>query len=284
MGGAPVRSPGPVFRNDPWPRRCVTRSRARAVYVTDMNRVLVLLALSGCAAAVTGCGATVRVSASNRVSATPSRLTEKATAKASTDCGAETKMYPQPPAGFDPTKATDAQLTEYGFPPRPPGDPSNPQVQAALQAWLTAMRSWKSTEPAQPMCGGPKHPPPPNVTARPQSNAAAAARGRISYRPFGVALGAPPANFSPRLTANGVLRLYEASFGPLSKRPVVALHLVRFRGRQFAAWVLTWHRTSPISYGPPGSTVPSTPVCDSVAVFDLHTSAWATRFQACPNP
>jgi hypothetical protein len=267
----------------PEPRRLRDTTRARVVYVTNMNRVLLLLALSGCAAAVTGCGATTRVSASNKAPATPSRLTDKTTARAGTDCGAETKTYPQPPVGFDPTKATDGQLTEYGFPPRPPGDPSNPQVQAALQAWLTAMKSWKAIEPpGQPICGGPRHPLPPNVTARPQSNAEAATRGRISYRPFGVALKAPPANFSPRLTANRVLRLYEGRFGPLSKKPVVALHLVRFRGRQFPAWVLTWHHTSPISYGP--GTVPSIPVCDSVVVFDLHASTWATRFQACPNP
>jgi hypothetical protein len=106
----------------------------------------------------------------------------------------------------------------------------------------------------------------------------------ISYRPFGVALAAPPTNFSPRLGPKDLSKLYRSRFGAFggSRRPVVALRLVSFRGRRFPAWVVTLHHTSPISYGP--GTVPSTPVCDSVAVFDLHRSAWATRFQACPNP
>lgn len=130
-----------------------------------MNRVMVLLALAACAAAVAGCGATTRVGRlSNDVAAASSSgSASAATAETSTDCGIPTKKYPQPPSGFDPAKATAAQLDEYGFPPRPPGDASNPQVRAALQAWLTAMRSWKSTDPVQVTCGGPMHPPPPRT-------------------------------------------------------------------------------------------------------------------------
>lgn len=111
---------------------------------------------TGCAVAVTGCGASTEVSRTGAVVVAPGGLTNGIT----TDCGVETHTYPQPPAGFDPTKATDAQLNEYGFPPRPPGDPVEPQVKAALRAWLTAMKAWKTTEPAKPICGWPSHPPP----------------------------------------------------------------------------------------------------------------------------
>jgi len=40
-----------------------------------------------------------------------------------------------PPAGFDPVTATDAQLDEYGFPPRPTD-------QDALSEWTSDMSSW----------------------------------------------------------------------------------------------------------------------------------------------
>jgi hypothetical protein len=105
----------------------------------------------------------------------------------------------------------------------------------------------------------------------------------ISYRSFGVVLAAPPTNFSPRFAPEEVLKLYRSRFGAFGRprKPVVALRLVRFHGRRFPAWVVTLHHTSPISYG--SGRVPSTPICDSVAVFDLNRSAWATRFQACPD-
>jgi hypothetical protein len=71
----------------------------------------------------------------------------------STDCGIETQTYPLPPAGFDPTKATQAELQEYGFPPRPRSTDPN------FQTWLRAMAAYKTTDPAEPTCGGATHPP-----------------------------------------------------------------------------------------------------------------------------
>lgn len=74
------------------------------------------------------------------------------------DCQPVT-VFPQPPVGFDPTTATAAQLKEYGFPPRPPGDPSDPTVQAALQAWLKTMAARKASVPPNPICGTVTHHP-----------------------------------------------------------------------------------------------------------------------------
>jgi len=48
-----------------------------------------------------------------------------------------------PPAAFDPSTATAAQLNEYGFPPRPT-DPG------ALRRWRTEMSNWKGTAPPAP--------------------------------------------------------------------------------------------------------------------------------------
>ncbi len=48
-----------------------------------------------------------------------------------------------PPKGFDPATATNAQLNEYGFPPRP----TSP---SALALWTTEMRSWKGATPTAP--------------------------------------------------------------------------------------------------------------------------------------
>ena len=80
------------------------------------------------------------------------------TASATDDCQ-PIKVFQQPPAGFDPRTATAAQLEEYGFPPRPPGDPTDPTVQAALQAWLNAMAASKTAVPPNPICGTTTHPP-----------------------------------------------------------------------------------------------------------------------------
>ncbi|ACV58557.1 hypothetical protein [Alicyclobacillus acidocaldarius] len=49
-------------------------------------------------------------------------------------------VFPVPPKGFNPLTATDAQLREYGFPPRP-SDPQN------LQQWEQEMSHWKRTLP-----------------------------------------------------------------------------------------------------------------------------------------
>lgn len=48
-----------------------------------------------------------------------------------------------PPAGFDPSTATDAQLDEYGFPERPTDS-------TAYARWQAEMSDWKGAAPAPP--------------------------------------------------------------------------------------------------------------------------------------
>jgi hypothetical protein len=63
-------------------------------------------------------------------------------------------VFSQPPAGFDPATATDAQLAKYGFPPRPPGASlSSP----AYQAWLQAVESATTFVPPHPVCATGSH-------------------------------------------------------------------------------------------------------------------------------
>lgn len=50
-----------------------------------------------------------------------------------------TATFPVPPAGFDPLHASDAQLAEYGFQPRPPSD------SVAYASWAETMASYRST-------------------------------------------------------------------------------------------------------------------------------------------
>jgi hypothetical protein len=124
-----------------------------------MKVTLTLLALFACAVAVSGCAAGTTARRTNL--APQAGSTAAAKVASSTDCGFVTKVYPKPPVGFDPRTATSAQLKEYGFPPRPPGDPSDPQVQGALKAWVSAMKAWRSAQTVKASCGGPMHPPPP---------------------------------------------------------------------------------------------------------------------------
>ncbi len=77
---------------------------------------------------------------------------------AATDCQ-PLAVFSQPPAGFDPTTATDAQLQQHGFPRQPAGDPSDPTVQAAQQVWLNAVRAVKTFVPPDPVCGAVFHDP-----------------------------------------------------------------------------------------------------------------------------
>jgi hypothetical protein len=60
----------------------------------------------------------------------------------------------QPPAGFSPAAASDADLAKYGFPPRPKSGNS--------AGWLAAMRAWKAKAPANSpawTCGQESHGP-----------------------------------------------------------------------------------------------------------------------------
>ena len=61
-------------------------------------------------------------------------------------------VFSQPPAGFDPATATDAQLARYGFPPRPPGASNS----AAYQAWLRAVEGTTFVAP-HPVCSNRTH-------------------------------------------------------------------------------------------------------------------------------
>lgn len=61
---------------------------------------------------------------------------------------APSNTFSQPPAGFDPTTATDTQLAEYGFPQRPVGDASSP----AVQLWRLAIAHAKAYVAPSPVC------------------------------------------------------------------------------------------------------------------------------------
>ncbi len=62
------------------------------------------------------------------------------------------QVFSQPPAGFNPLRATASQLKRYGFPPRPPqGDAG------ALAAWTKAVSSAKFYRPPHPICGTSSH-------------------------------------------------------------------------------------------------------------------------------
>lgn len=63
-------------------------------------------------------------------------------------------VFSQPPAGFDPATATDAQLAKYGFPPRPPRASSS---SPAFQAWLKAVNSATTFVAPHPVCGTRSH-------------------------------------------------------------------------------------------------------------------------------
>jgi hypothetical protein len=63
------------------------------------------------------------------------------------------QVFSQPPAGFNPATASNAQLVAYGFPPRPPGDSTSP----AVEAWLTAVTSAKTYVAPDPVCASVVH-------------------------------------------------------------------------------------------------------------------------------
>lgn len=58
-------------------------------------------------------------------------------------CPADVGEFPPPPSGFDPLSASPAELSEYGFPPRPSGDASDP----AVEAWKQAMDAATTPDP-----------------------------------------------------------------------------------------------------------------------------------------
>jgi hypothetical protein len=67
---------------------------------------------------------------SGAVSAT-AQSAESQGSQAQGNNGQSVFIYPAPPDGFDPTIASDAELAEYGYPPRP--DQSEPAVYAHWQ-------------------------------------------------------------------------------------------------------------------------------------------------------
>jgi hypothetical protein len=58
------------------------------------------------------------------------------------------QTFSQPPAGFDPTTATAAELAQYGFPPFPPGSNA-----IAIASWTTAVQDAKQYSAPTPICG-----------------------------------------------------------------------------------------------------------------------------------
>lgn len=57
------------------------------------------------------------------------------------------KVYSQPPANFDALTASNADLSTYGLPPRPPGDNAG-----ALATWSSMVANAKSYSAPQPVC------------------------------------------------------------------------------------------------------------------------------------
>ncbi len=70
---------------------------------------------------------------------------------AATSCAPVT-TYSQPPAGFDPLTATNAQLEEYGFPLPPPGEDAG--ATAAWQAMVSGATQYVAPDPT---CGTTSH-------------------------------------------------------------------------------------------------------------------------------
>jgi hypothetical protein len=116
----------------------------------------------------------------------------------------------------------------------------------------------------------------------------AAIREPLRYPAFGVTLMPPLPGYRPSISRSEILALFRRSGiagSDLPGHPTVKLRTVRDvrlpRGG-YPAWVITFHHTSPTSYGP-GRFSPK-PVCDWVAIYNLQAGAWKEDFQSCPEP
>jgi hypothetical protein len=150
-----VPLPDEATAHETYRRTTTAHQRIRTRRAVAIGTAALCLAAGGTALAVTLTGPPSRSDPGPARHGHPGGQTGTDPTGTSTNCGIETQTYPQPPAGFDPTKATAAELAAYGFPPRPAGDPSGP-----LGAWLKAMAAWKTTDQAEPTCGTNGHPPP----------------------------------------------------------------------------------------------------------------------------
>jgi hypothetical protein len=104
----------------------------------------------------------------------------------------------------------------------------------------------------------------------------------IHYRLEGITLAAAPPGYRPGVSQARVLELFRES-GLLGSdaRSRPAVHLWTVGDGQPAdggspSWVLTFHHTIPTSMG-----VPKTPVCTTVAIYDLSVRVWTWDFQNC---
>jgi hypothetical protein len=104
----------------------------------------------------------------------------------------------------------------------------------------------------------------------------------IHYQLEGITLAAAPSGYRPGVSRARVLMLFRKS-GLLDSgaqsRPSIHLWAVgdgRPADGGSPSWVLTFRHTIPTSLG-----VPKTPVCTTVAIYDLRVGVWTWDFQNC---
>jgi hypothetical protein len=114
------------------------------------------------------------------------------------------------------------------------------------------------------------------------SGGEAAARPRITYPLIGLTLTPAPSGYRPSVSRTAVLDLFRRS-GLLAsgsrRKPIIHLWTVgdgRPADGGSPSWVLTFRHTIPTSLG-----VPKTPVCTTVAIYDLSVRVWTWDFQNC---
>lgn len=119
-----------------------------------------------------------------------------------------------------------------------------------------------------------------------------------TYKAEGVALSAPPANYTPPLTSAEVVS--ELSGYALAKSilgsqlqsisPAVTLAEVTeseptlpgvAAGVGYPAWVISFAGTKPMWFGTAPNPPPANQTCTTVVIYDLAASAWSTAFQNC---
>lgn len=136
-----------VRESDPSQLHGSTRTvRLRTLALVVMTMAVALAACTNSAAP------TAAKNATSSVSTTMSPLSGDSTPMTLSSGCQPLRVFPQPPPGFDPVAATAAQLQEYGFPPRPPGNNAE-----ALAAWTKAVRAAKHLSAPSPVCGAEAH-------------------------------------------------------------------------------------------------------------------------------
>jgi hypothetical protein len=104
----------------------------------------------------------------------------------------------------------------------------------------------------------------------------------VRYQLEGITFAAAPPGYRPGVSRARVLTLFRKSGllgSDAQSRPAVQLWTVgdgRPADGGSASWVLTFRHTIPTSLG-----VPKTPVCTTVAIYDLSARVWTWDFQNC---